>query len=185
MNLNLLSLNCQKAYDLSIKEFLIKNLQSRIYDFVLLQEADEKVISIVERVGGSYKILKTINPDNQKQSHLCVLYKSEFVLKNNDFVSFSKLNRQFALRPELGFLLGTFDYNGNGIVIASLHLHPGFPFYLRTRGIQMVKNRLCYYNNSALPVIFGGDFNLAYPWETVYTRKFLAIEIFCTKNCKG
>lgn len=174
MDLNLLSLNCQKAYNRAVKEFLIKKLQSKKYDFLLLQEADEQIMSIIEGEGGSYKILKTINPDIQKQSQLCILYKREFVLKSTDFVSFSKLNRRFALRPELGFLLGTFDYNGNEMVIASLHLHPGFPFYLRVKGIQMVKNKLDFYNDEALPVIFGGDFNLAYPWEAGYTRRFFA-----------
>jgi hypothetical protein len=58
-----LDLNCQKAYNPNLKNFLFNAIQSDVYDFILLQEADEKVLSLIEGVG-KYSSLGAMNPDN-------------------------------------------------------------------------------------------------------------------------
>ena len=172
-NLKILCLNCQKAYNPNIKQFLQKILESNFYDFLLLQEANEKIIPIIRGLG-QYNILSAMNPDNQIESHLRILYRNRFVLKDKSLLSFSKMNRSFALRGELGFLLGTFDCDGETIMLGSLHLHPGFPFHLRMKETNIVKKHIQNYGGLKNPVIFGGDLNLAYPWENWLTRKYFS-----------
>jgi hypothetical protein len=182
MNKKIFCLNCQKAYNSNFNRYLPKVLELNFYDFLLFQEADEKVLSIIQGAG-NYKILGSVNPDNQMQSHLHVLYRDGYKLETSTFISFAKMNRLFARRAELGFLLGVFDCEGEKIIIGSVHLHPGFSFYLRMKEMGMVKNHLLAYSGSKVPIIFGGDFNLGFPWECAYARKTFGLDFFdATKN---
>jgi len=168
-DLKILCLNCQKAYNSNLEAFLRETLQSGFYDFLLLQEADEKVVSIIENTG-PYKILGAMNQEAGVQSHLLILYRNNFVLKDHTFMSFAMMNEVFSKRGEPGLLVGTFEYNGESIVVASAHLHPGLWFRIRAKEMHMIKDRLASYNSAELPVLFGGDFNLAFPWENQHAR---------------
>ena len=168
-NLKILCLNCQKAYTPGLEDFLKETLRLGIYDFLLLQEADEKVVSIVENTG-PYKILGAMNHEAGVQSHLQILYRESFVLKDSTFVSFASMNQVFSKRGEPGLLVGTFDCNGESIIVASAHLHPGLWFRIRAKEMHMIKDRLASYNSAGLPTLFGGDFNLGFPWENLHAR---------------
>ena len=168
--MKILDLNCQKAYNPNLKNFLSQVIASAEYDFILLQEADEKVLPMIES-SGLYQSLGAINPDNKVQSHLRILYRNNCRLESSDFLSFAKMNRLFALRGEPGFLFGVFYLGSQKIVIGSAHLHPGLSFGIRAREMKMVKARLLTYFSKGLPIIFGGDFNLGFPWECTYARK--------------
>lgn len=171
--MKVLTLNCQKGYTPNLKEFLSRIIGSKSYDFILLQEVDEKVDLMIQ-ISGQYKILETVNPDNQIPSQLRILYRSSFILTDSGFISFAKMNKLFAKRGEPGFLFGIFDCGGSQLTIGSLHLHPSFPFYIRHRETLMVKDRLSTYIKSGMPVIFGGDLNLGYPWEGPAIRKLVS-----------
>lgn len=173
-NLNILSLNCQKGYHQDLENFLAVILNSNFYDFLLLQEADEKVLTMIQD-RGSYKLLRAVNPDIGKHSHLGIMYRDNFKLNKTYFVSFSKMNKMFALRGEPGFLIGIFDCRGQKLVLGSMHLHPSFPFHLRMREMALIKNKLLSLNKT-IPVIFGGDCNLGFPWEGWYIKKIFSPE---------
>lgn len=174
--MKILDLNCQKSYNPNLKDFLRRNIASGEYDFILLQEADAKVLPIIK--DGAYQLLGAVNPDNGIQSHICMLYRNNFKLESSDFVSFSKMNKQFALRGEPGFLLGVFDVGTKKMVVASAHQHPGLWFKIRARELRMIKNKVSIYLNGNIPVIFGGDFNLCFPWECGHATKVFAPEFF-------
>src|ERR1051326_4040205 len=173
MNIQILTLNCQKAYAPGLQDFLEKVMQSSKYDFILLQEVDDKVAAMIAGASG-YQILETTNPDNHLPSQLRILYRSNFHLQTSGFISFAKMNKLFAKRGEPGFLYGTFENHEGPIIIGSLHLHPSFPFHIRQKEIVMVRKKLESINSLSLPVIFGGDLNLTYPWEGPTVRRLLA-----------
>lgn len=170
-----LCLNCQKGYHPAIKSFLESALASNLYDFLLLQEADEKIAAMIEGFGSSYKSLSRTNDEVQRMSHLRIMYRNDFELKDNNFISFANMNRLFAQKAELGFLTGTFVCNGETITVGSVHLHPGISLRIRRKEMAMIKNKLATYTSTSLrtPMIFGGDFNSG-PSENAYIKKFFA-----------
>ena len=182
MNLKILSLNCQWAYNQEVKKFLQKILETDFYDFLLLQEANADVLTAVQKFK-DYKQLGAFNTENQKQSWLHILYKKKFILKHSSFISFSQLNLQFSQYPQLGFLVGTFQHNEEIATLGSLHLHPGYDFRLRVLESNMIKKHILATCDPAKAVIFGGDFNTGLPFESWRIRKILSPEFYeSTKN---
>ncbi len=177
MNLKILSLNCQWAYNREVKNFLRKILETGFYDFLLLQEANPDVLTAT-REAKDYEQLGAFNEGNQKQSWICILYKKNFILKQTSFVSFSGMSAEYSEYPQLGFLMGAFKCNGETMTLGSVHLHPSYHFRLRALDIKLVKKHILINADSKTPIIFGGDFNTGFPLEGRRMRKILSPEFF-------
>ncbi len=123
--MKVLSLNCQKAYQPTLKAFLHNTLEAAIYDFILLQEANAPVLALMPSLG-AYGMLNLFNQETKEQSHLCILYRSSFELTDSALHSFAFMHPDPHLQfAGFGLLLGTFRMNGQMVQIGSVHLHPG------------------------------------------------------------
>ncbi len=171
--MKILSFNCQKGFQPGLGGFLNRIFESKTYDFLLLQEVNGIVLSMSQNIPG-YKLLDAFNEEAGEQSHLCILYRDHFEFQNSLFRSFSRMNRAFYARPELGFLAGTFSCAGKSVVVGSAHLHPALSFQLRAKEVRIIKEKLLTHSDSQ--VIFGGDFNFGLPWEISNASKSLSPE---------
>jgi endonuclease/exonuclease/phosphatase (EEP) superfamily protein YafD len=184
MDLKILSLNCQWAYNQEVKKFLKKILETDFYDFLLLQEANEDIIRAIQG-SQKYQKLGAFNKGNQKQSWLYIFYKKNFTLKQSSFISFAQMSQYYFNYPQLGFLIGTFEYDKKNIVLGSVHLHPGYHFRLRSAAVNLIKKHILTNCNLETPIIFGGDFNTGFPFEGRSIRKILSPEFFDSTKKNG
>ena len=168
--LKVLSLNCQKGHNENLKQFLENTLSSGQYDFLLLQEANDTVMSLCV-IPESYNILSAVNQDIGQHSHIRIIYRDNFNLKKDSFVSFSNIDSHFTKRGELGFLVGTFEYDGILVDLVSVHLSPSFKMRLRLKELSVMKNHVLTYNKNNRPVIIGGDLNTGMPLENFFVTK--------------
>jgi endonuclease/exonuclease/phosphatase (EEP) superfamily protein YafD len=166
--MKILSLNCQKDYNPALAVFLATTLESGKYDFLLLQELTPAMLARHEGQG-KYKSLRAFNEEAGKESHLCVLYRSEFVLTESTFVSFNSFVptthfEMSAFRAEPGLLAGIFAIGDREVALGSLHLHPGpFP-RTRKRELDLVCQSLARFAGGRA-VLFAGDCNFGLPGE--------------------
>src|SRR3972149_7349663 len=161
--MKILTLNIQKAYQPSFKDFFIRILKEEKYDFILLQEATAPVISMVTNSLSAYQILNPFDHEFGENTHVCILYKNQFVLCDQIFISFSVLKLTLPRRG-WGFLGGIFKKDGRDMLIGTVHLHPGFRKSTRMRQISLIKEKVLTQRGD-YSVIIGGDFNTGLPGE--------------------
>jgi endonuclease/exonuclease/phosphatase family metal-dependent hydrolase len=183
--MKILTLNCQKAYQDSFSPFIKRILFEENYDFILLQEANIAVLNIIEEIQSHYMILNPFDVDLKENTHECILYKNNYILKENHLISFSKLDSQIPPKG-WGFLYGIFQIDNKMFIIGSVHLHSGIKFSLRLKEIIMIKNELDKYENENHTIIFGGDFNTGFKREIAKFDKIFSPEfVRLTKNTRA
>jgi endonuclease/exonuclease/phosphatase family metal-dependent hydrolase len=183
--MKILSLNTQKAYNPNLAGFLKNTLESEEYDFVLLQEATEPVLNIVRNVG-PYALLEAFSDEFQMQSHLSILYRNTFVLKDSTLFCYGRTHPKVGLQHAgFGILLGTFNVDGREVHIGSVHLHSGIRPGVRVEELHLLKKHLFPYTNNDSLVMFGGDFNFGFPGELRRACEILAPEFCCKTRTLG
>lgn len=180
-NFKILTLNCQKGYQPDFKQFIQKILSGSRYDFVLLQEVNKVVLSILTDSQSSYSILNPFDKDLGENTHVCILHRNIFVLKENFFLSFAKFDPKMSPRG-WGFLAGVFECKDKNIVIGSVHLHPGIRRSLRFKELGIIKGKLVKYLSEESIVILGGDFNFGFRNEILISEKILSPELVRVKG---
>ncbi len=170
-NLNILTLNTQKAYQSSFGDFIHDVLVSDKYDFVLLQEVDAKVVSIITQFEHSYIVVRPFDVNLSTNTGVCILYKKAFVLKDTLFISFANFDPNMPMRG-WGFVGGIFAVQGQGVLVGSVHLHSGIKTSIRKKEIEIIKESLSNYKNN-IPIVFAGDFNTGFPGEVSEIEKIL------------
>lgn len=179
--MKILNLNTQKAYQATFDSFITDILRKREYDFILLQEVTPPVVKIIKKASSEYQIVNPFDPELGENTHVCVLYKSNFVLQKEIFLSFATLKPGFT-KYGWGFVGGLFDYNQKKIFVGSAHLHPGLRKKRRVEQVKIIKKKLMEEIINT-PTIFGGDFNFGLPGEISVSQKVLSPEfIRVTKN---
>ncbi len=162
LDMKILTLNTQKAYQSSFNDFLTRVLKEGRYDFILLQEATAQIVSMVAEISSEYKILNPFDSEFGESTHECIIYKNNFVLEETVFISFTKFGKQNLLRG-WGFLAGVFNKGGETLLVGSAHLHPGINRKKRLEQVRIIKNEILKHQVGR--VIFAGDFNTGLPLE--------------------
>ncbi len=171
--MKILTLNCQKAYQPGFEDFFKRVLNEDYYDFLILQEVNNKVGVIFKETNSSYKILNQFDPDIGEESHVCIIYKCNFVLKGRLFHSFAKFIPKMSPRG-WGFITGVFMADNSPVVISSIHLHPGIKSSTRMKEVRIIKEKMQKYSDKEYPVILAGDFNSGFPGEISKAEATLA-----------
>lgn len=119
-------------------------------------------MDIIKAAGSAYNVLNPFDPDLGEHTHVCILYRNSFALKENSLISFATFHPDMPIRG-WGFLVGIFDVGGSSIGIGSVHLHPGVHTRIRLEEIKIIEERLLEYRGNE--IIFGGDFNAGFKSE--------------------
>ena len=172
--LRILSLNCQKGYQFSLWEFLKTTLNSNVYDFMILQEATENVITFIKSNSIQYCILQLKNEKSDSLSHLSIVFRKKFETVDSKLFTFENfLSKNNLTRPEFGLLIGTFRMDKSTLSIGSIHLSSGLNYKRREKELHYSKQRILEYNKTKSLFTLGGDFNSALPWENAINKKLM------------
>jgi endonuclease/exonuclease/phosphatase family metal-dependent hydrolase len=182
-NFKILTLNCQKGYQPSFRAFFQKILSESQYDFIILQEANEAVLSIFRECQSSYLALNPFDSNLGEKTNICLLYRNIFSLKESSLTSFANFNNKFS--RGWGLLVGVFEYMNDRIVVGSVHLHSGIKTSIRLKELEIVKGQLLKYRNNGCPIVFGGDFNTGFPGEVASTENLLSPEFIRASKTIG
>lgn len=158
-----LSLNCQRAHNTNLSQFLAHTLKSGRYDFLLLQEVTNAVLLNLNHAG--YTLLTAHNEEAGKTSELCIVYRTSFKLRDSKLMSIEQFNKAHAERksPTHGFLYADFDWGGKRLRVGSVHLHAGLN--ARARRLSLAHVRAVLYDPKTEPItVLGGDYNFG-PFE--------------------
>ena len=172
--MQILTLNCQKGYQPNFKYFLNKILIGKKYDFILLQEANQKVIDVITESNASYSIINPFDYNLGENTHVCILYRKKLNLINSNFLSFAKQSSKMIPRG-WGFLSGSFFMENKTVIIGSIHLHPGISTRIRYEELQLIKDQLLKEGTNNI-IIIGGDFNTGFAKEISKTQHILSPE---------
>lgn len=182
MPLKILSLNCQRSYQPGLENFLKRTLESKTYDFLLLQEVNEKVLTYLQNP--SYTLVRAFNPDIGAESELCIAYRQNYRLLGQEFISFALMHKDPLCgwkHPSFAALQADVSVNGARIRVGSVHLHSGFNG--RVRRAELIKIKRLMLEGFPVPTYFSGDFNAGYPGEATRMARFLSPEFaWGTKN---
>ena len=180
--MKILSLNCQQGYNLALKDFLHHIFDIKSYDFVLLQEVDEKVLSFLDN--SSYKLVRSFNEETGRDSLLCIAYREQYLPIKTGFKSFAFARKDHMhgfKHPAYGLLWADFKIENRIIRIASIHLHSGTDRRVRLKELQVAKKLLL--DDTTSSVIFAGDLNAGFPSEPINMAQTLLPEfIWETKD---
>lgn len=183
--MKILSLNTQKAFQPALPSFLKRTLDGGLYDFILLQEASERVLPLVRDVG-AYRLLEAFDEVFSAPSHLSIVYRDTFELKSSSLDSFGHMHPSPRLRhPGFGILLGTFGTPQGDIKAGTVHLHSGLRPTVRAREVQALKERVLKERADSIPLVFGGDFNLGLPGEVIHACGLLSPDFVATTRYLG
>ncbi|MES2023117.1 MAG: endonuclease/exonuclease/phosphatase family protein [Patescibacteria group bacterium] len=172
--MKIFTLNCQKAYQPNFENFIIHILKEEKYDFLLLQEITEQIIVLIKNASQNYKILNSYDSNLGENTGVCILYKKEFVLTDDTFLSFAILNTD-SPRRGWGFVGGKFTKDNEVIFISTIHLHPGLRPHKRLKQLEIIKAKILEENLNN-PIVIGGDFNTGFPFEITNQEKILSPE---------
>jgi endonuclease/exonuclease/phosphatase family metal-dependent hydrolase len=182
--MKILSLNCQRGYQSGLEAFLRSTLDEERYDFLLLQEVEQKVLPFLDHA--HYALARAYNAEAEEDAQLCIVYRREYRLLRKEFQSFALMrndpHRGFK-HPSFGFLWGDFDIHGEAWRMGSSHLHSGMDRRARAAELALVKKLLI--EQRPIPTVFCGDFNAGYPRESAAMSKLLAPEFVCTTKGLG
>ncbi len=172
--MKILSLNTQKAFQPTLPSFLKRTFDTGLYDFILLQEASERVLPLIQN-SGSYNLLEAFDDHMVAQGHLVIVYRNSFTLKDAVLDSYGNMHPAAKSRHTgLGILLGTFQTSEGNITVGSVHLHSGLRVAVRVRELARLKEKVLEVRDGTTPIIFGGDFNFGIPGEIKRACTFLS-----------
>jgi len=162
--MKILSLNCQQGYNPALKDFLHHLFDAEAFDFLLLQEVDEKTLLFLN--DPSYKLVRSFNKETGQDSQLCIAYQEKYFPISTGFKSFASMRKDPISgfkHPAYGLLWVDFKIEEKRMRIASIHLHSGTDRQVRLNELLVAKKLLLEGVHSS--VIFGGDFNAGFPSE--------------------
>lgn len=183
--MRLLTLNCQKGWidfhRQELEKYLSEELLKAEYDFIFLQEANRRVLKIVEDItdGTDYTLVTSSNPlISGEIMQVAVISRADYRLERLHVLSFATKDKRL-LRPEFGIIAGTFRKVGSPIVVAgSFHFHASFHAHLRKQ--EVVETKEFFINLSRMypnaSIFFGGDANSGLPWEPKMMTSIFAPE---------
>jgi len=172
--MRILSLNTQKAFHPALPSFLKTIFEVGAYDFILLQEANERVLPLIQGIG-SYNLLEAFDDHMLAQGHLVIAYRKTFTMKDAFLDSYGTMHPSARSRHAgLGVLLGTFQTPQGNLIVGSVHLHSGLRVAVRVRELRRLREKVLEILDDTTPVILGGDFNFGIPGEVVQACKFLS-----------
>jgi len=181
--MKVLSLNCQKNYNSSLRDFFHGLFATSQYDVFLLQEATDEVIDIipddcnyqlVRHQNGGLWGLTAILFNNQHYTLVDSGYQSfDFVYKEDQRLGHISYGATFA-RLQRGK-----EY----ILVCSMHLPAGLSSQIRRNCLQEAKKYILQNSEFNDQIIFGGDCNFGFPGEYISTSCEMSPEfIHVTRN---
>lgn len=156
MNLKVLTLNCQKGHQKSLMAFLHEKLERQEYDFLLLQEANSRILS--ELIGhNDYSLISaSVFPPMADYVMLAIIYKNNYRLNRSEVVKNPTKNIFFR---NIG-LIGKFETEDHkNLVVATTHQVASLNKKLRSKSLKVFKDKILNFSDNDSAVIFGGDFN--------------------------
>lgn len=173
--MKILNLNCQHGEQPHLKDFLEKTMLAETYDFLILQEVNEKVLAFLHQ--SPYKTIHAFNKETGQNSEVCIVHRIKYSPLKTDFKSFAFMHRDpvFGFKhPCIGMLWADFLIEEKIMRIASIHLHSGIHRNVRITELKLAKNLLL--SNISGPVMLAGDFNSGWSEERINNAKALAPE---------
>lgn len=187
MNLNILSLNCQKNYNKNLSPFFKRILKKKQYDILLLQETTEDVLSLFSAFP-EYKIVNN-RDEYGRLSLLCIAYnskKSNLESFHYKPILFDKFERQELKKPFQSFGIGRaiLNFQKTKVSVGGIHLPSGFSRKRRLSNLDSIKKIMEEKNNSVI-TLFGGDFNFGFKSEVKKASNFMKPEYHCCTSDIG
>lgn len=182
--MKILSLNCQRAYQQGLDSFLRNTLDSQRYDFLLLQEAEQKVVAFLDH--SRYRFLLAFNEEAGEDAQVCIVHKYAYPVIGQGYRSFSSMRNdpwRGRKHPSFGFLWGEFDVAGTPWRFGSIHLHSGIDRKARAAELALAKNLLL--ELPPMHTVFGGDSNAGFPGESAVLAKLLEPEFAWASRSLG
>ena len=147
MNLNILTLNCNKGYVDGLESFLKLTFAEHKYDFILLQEVrardHPKLDPLMEGILGNYSLLRAFNSKVNAWSEIIIVYRKNFRLIESQLYSIPPYVRFPEIKlAEFGFLAATFEIEAGKIVIGSVHMHSDIRLITRMQEAKLIKKVL-------------------------------------------
>jgi len=180
--MRILSLNCQKDYNLGLPPFLTKTLAADTYDILLLQEVTRPVLELL--ANSKYSVLNVFDEQVRQQSELAIAYRPALTFRSHQFLSFATLRPEMPIpfnHAPFGALLGILDYAGDTYAFCSMHLDSGIRSSVRVLELMRLKQFL----PKDVPVLFAGDFNFGLPGELSRAARLLAPDFHCATRRLG
>jgi endonuclease/exonuclease/phosphatase family metal-dependent hydrolase len=174
--MKILSLNCQRGHQPQLKNFLNHILQSEKYDLLILQEADQKVISFLQHE--QYGLVNIFNEEVKKDSELCIVYRRSYNLIKTGFKSFASMRNDpwhGFKHPSFGLLWADLTIENKPFRIGSIHLHSGIDRKARSAELKLAKE--LFLKDIKGPAIIAGDFNAGFPGESFRMANILEPEL--------
>ncbi len=177
--MKILSLNCQHNYHPRLRKFLKRVLRSEKYDFLLLQEANKKVISYIKK-HKKYSI--TLPTGNIKQALTCIVSRTSIFLQpETDFLHFPHTDESetafkeyhvFGLTCKIAYVWW------QEVVVWSMHLPSGFSSYVRKKYLEQSTQYIIKKYGEKMTILWW-DFNFGFPGELSEAHKILAPHYTC------
>lgn len=165
MELRVLNLNCQHAYQPSFSRFFKEALAARTYDIYLLEEANESVRALI--TGSEYTIVDFAEGTSWPK----VLIRKDHVLIDSFTLPFE--NDEI---PAYGVSFAEVSIAGEAIVFGVTHLRAGFSAPKRREQAELLKETIRE-RYSGKPLLLAGDFNTGFPGEYVLMKYLFAPEL--------
>lgn len=189
--LSIVTFNCQWALQPGFEPYMREILERRRYDFILLQEANDKVVEILRPLYKENKYIRiaVISPKTGEELNTCILYKKEFEFLRSDFVTFTPLVIQQI--HETGSVAAVFKtpralariIKKKRILIISAHLHGSYRMLGRRKELEQVKDQALHLDpNDECLTLIGGDFNNLIPGEGKMYDKLMKPELTNVTN---
>lgn len=192
--LNLLTLNCQRAYkETAIKKFLNQVLNIQENDFLLLQEVNntmKKILNTEIKKNKNYQLIDNKMLKKDSLEELVFIYHKSHKLITAKSIAFRIKNEKE--QSSHGMIAAIFDPNetrqiNKRFLIISLHINAKFHILTRRYNLNKVKNEIKKIANeyNVDHVIIGGDFNSFLFEGRFIHNKILSPEYVCLSDYKG
>lgn len=165
MELRVLNLNCQHAYQPSFSSFFKETLAVRAYDILLLEEADKNVCALI--TGSEYAIVDFAEGTSWPK----VLVRKDHVLAGSFTLPFE--NDEI---PAYGASFAEVSIAGETVVFGVTHLRAGFSARKRMEQAILLKKTIRERYNGK-PLLLAGDLNTGFPGEYSTIKHIFAPEL--------
>jgi len=177
-----LNLNCQHGLQRELKDFLHCSLNTKAYDFLILQEVNDRVLTFLR--DDEYQLIRAFNEETERDTELCIVYQRTYNLRKIGFKSFSSMRQDPVYgykHPCMGLLWADFEIENKLFRVATIHLHSGIDRHVRIAESRLAKKLLL--NEIPVVTILAGDFNAGLPFERIRLAQTLSPEFtWMTKN---
>ncbi len=164
--MKILDLNCQKAFQPGLPDFLQRALASETYDIFLLQEVNDDVYSLLSHP--AYTFIQAFNTQTDQPSQTCIGHRISSTCVESGFHEFASFRndpvRGFK-HPAFGMSWADISIDAETIRFVSIHLHSGIDSHIRLVELARAKEVLLKNVQPSMPIIIAGDFNAGFPWE--------------------